>query len=390
MEVDAYRDSSLVKKVAKTRKIAFLDIDATMTSPDKAKQEMARKKLEKAGYAVVYVTSRTYETNISDEKRRNSHDLDRPESKSGVPGKLVHVDPAKMEEMRGLLDPDVMIDTTGTNIAVLQKNGKEYKIDKEFRAEMKSEAAEWRSFSFEIMDVVNAVARERLCVAREIEHDDKKYHSGHVGVYLPDYRVQIDFDNLEKKKHFVDIVNKIKVDRGSLKLFGERFYKDILNLKILDESRTSTSEISVHLMPRLGGKERAVEKVVDAVTRQLDLSRKDLKVLIAGDSYADLSMGLYGAARTNATFLLVGGSRLKDVLTTEAAKGEQSEFAGEKLSALKTRFVKDLKSEEAGDYEYKAPMLEKREVVVGDEAFPGTKAAETIIAFLEKRSRSGR
>lgn len=72
----------------------------------------------------------------------------------------------------------------------------------------------------------------------------------------------------------------------------------------------SDNKFSVYLTPRMGNKARAVERIISELATELKRPREDFHVLIAGDSFPDLAIGLCGGLDIEATFLLVGGSRL--------------------------------------------------------------------------------
>ncbi len=156
------------------------------------------------------------------------------------------------------------------------------------------------------------------------------------------------------------------------------------NLRLTDESNPDKGGYLYLLMPRYGNKQRGVQRVIQSISEKTKSDSRNLETLIVGDAFPDLGMGLYGALNTKATFLAVGGSRLSEVLS----KPEVSEFAGEKMTAVKNRFtqIENPQGEaQKGRFKFKAPLVRERKIIVGKEAFPGTKGPETILAYLKER-----
>lgn len=376
-----YRDSDLVEKVSKTKKIAFVDIDSTITSSDPAKQLEARQKLEAVGYAVVFVTARTYEMQISDHEKKLSPDLVRPPAqmaKDPESGKLTTVDPQSLTGMKGLLDPDAIVDSTGAHIAIHQKEGG-YRADQQYIEKMKMESAEWRYFSQRLIDVINA--EEEVCKVKPFEKVGA-YEAGETDVYLPDFRIQVEFLDLEKKQTFTDKVKELMHQSREVvsAQYDENFYTQLHHLRLTDDSKPASDQYSLYLMPKFGTKQRSVEEIVKVVTEESNILREELELLIAGDGFPDLAMGLYGGLNTKATFLVVGGSRLSPALT----ESDINEFAGEELTSIKNRMV----AQGEGVYSFKPPLHQERQIIIGDQAFPNTKAPETIIAYLDSQSNT--
>lgn len=374
-----YQDSNLIEKVKATKKVAFVDIDSTITSSDPEIQLQARQKLEAQGYAVVFVTARTYEMQISDQERQMSPDLVRPSAqmaRNQESGKLTAVDPESLTGMKGLLDPDAIVDSTGTHIAIRQKEGG-YKADRQYVEKMKMESAEWRNFSQRLVDIINA--EKEVCTVKPFEKVGA-YEAGETDVYLPDFRMQIEFSDLEKKQTFVAKVKELMLQSRETitSQHDDNFYTMLHHLRLTDESKPSSNIYSLYLMPKSGTKQRSVEAIVRNITEATNLPREELELLIVGDGFPDLAMGLYGGLNTKATFLVVGGSRLTPALT----EPDISEFAGEGFRSIKNRMI----AQGEGFYSFKPPLYQKRQIIIGDQAFPGTKAPKTIIAYLDSQS----
>lgn len=375
-----YQNSDLIEKVRKTKKIAFIDIDSTITG-DPEVQLLARQKLEEAGFAVVFVTARTYEMQISDEERQKSPDLVRPPAqmaKDHESGKLTTVDPQSLAGMKGLLDPDVIVDSTGAHIAIHQTEGG-YQADQNYIEKMKMESAEWRNFSQRLIDVINA--EKEVCKVKPFEKVGA-YEAGETDVYLPDFRMQVEFLDLEKKQTFIAKLKELMLQSRETitSQYDENFYIQLHHLRLTDDSKPASDQYSLYLMPKFGTKQRSVEEVVKVVTEESNIPREELELLIAGDGFPDLAMGLYGGLNTKATFLVVGGSRLNSALT----EPDINEFAGEGVKSIKNRMV----AQGEGVYSFKPPLYQERQIVIGDQAFPNTKAPETIIAYLDSQSNT--
>jgi hydroxymethylpyrimidine pyrophosphatase-like HAD family hydrolase len=384
--------STAAKKLRERKKnlplrIAFFDIDSTITG-DPNKVNTIRDELEKKGFVVCYVTSRTEEMIMSDEQRKRSSSFNRQPAKLGKnpeTKKREIVDPQSVEP-EGIIDPDIIAGSTGTSIWIKQETGG-YLKDAQFETRLKTESQAWRDWVMKLRDYINQT-RGVICEALPIENS-QNYEGGLTDVYPPNFRVQLTFKDLEAKQTFIKIIKEIKLANSSDKIklpangIDQSILENILNLRITDDSNPDKNRFSVYLTPLKGYKTRAVEQVVNQLTQLLQINRKDLEVLIAGDSFPDLGMGLYGGLETNATFLIVNQSRLAKGLTTESTQS----FAGEGISAIKRRLA--LIPENKGWYIFKIPnpnaesQPRTRTVIIGDEAFPGISNQDSILKILD-------
>lgn len=97
-------------------KLAFLDVDGTLTGRP-ADQEALRATLEKQGYVIIFVTHRSRELCLSDEKTSD-------------------------DQFRGLLDPDIIAGKLGNEIVVRQVDGS-YKNDENYTKPVPLSPEEW-------------------------------------------------------------------------------------------------------------------------------------------------------------------------------------------------------------------------------------------------------
>lgn len=104
------------------------------------------------------------------------------------------------------------------------------------------------------------------------------------------------------------------------------------------------------ITPAGTSKKDAVDHIVNRLSQEVSVPPQDLNLFIAGDSTADLPMGLEAGAGTQAIFLIPGGAALAQ---------EENVTRIEKNGTL-------------------------RSVVIGDKDFPGTVGPATLIAWLRQ------
>ena len=191
-----YITSSLIKNISKKPRIAFLDIDLTITGKPQTQKEI-RDLFETHGYSIVFVTSRPYELLLSDSSLAKSPRLSRPPSKIGIDKELrhYHIDLASVESFAGLLDPDALADTTGGRIYIRQKSG-EYLRDRDYDI-MEVSASEWRS---QIVNLLKTISNTMSNFELKKIEDISNYEKGIANISPPDFRIQIDFKNNKEKK----------------------------------------------------------------------------------------------------------------------------------------------------------------------------------------------
>ncbi|HUD44641.1 MAG TPA: hypothetical protein VMR41_03820 [Patescibacteria group bacterium] len=366
-QTNPYQNSTLLNKLLHSPKIAFLDLDDTMTG-DKKLTNTTRKQLEKLGYSLIFVSSRTEELLMSSNSYKKSlrHGFTRPQPYSGSKdGKQYYIKTEK-HTPTGLLDPDVIAGSTGTQIIIKQQDGA-YREDTGYTSSFGLSTIEWKQQCLRLLQIIDP--QKKLFQLSPIDIPSN-YYQRVTDVFPPYFRLGIICKNLTAKKTFLRRLRQLSFD-PFLHIHMQRLIK---NIRITDDSNPSQNNYNLYLTPRSGYKARAVEYLVHAICSQLKIEREQLEILIAGDSFPDLEMGLYAGIGTNATFLLVGGSRLSEVLLHT----NQHKFAGEELSAIKRL----LKPKGKGRYTFHIPSLLKRTCIVGSEAFMGKKAVETIHSYL--------
>lgn len=368
-----YSQSEIIKKLinnyicGKPLKIAFIDIDSTLSGHTLVAKK-TRAQLEEHGYEIVFVTGRTEELVMSKQAYIASRQLgfSRPRPRIGNHnGKRFYVDPAK--SYPSLVDPAIIIGSTGTQVLVKQICGG-YQIDKLFQFDINPK--KWRKAVLKIIQEIDP--RKSFSKLSSIEFP-QNYQKRKTNVYPPLYRIDLNFYNLDGKLKFLQEIEK-------------RFPP---SLQLTDNSYPEKGIYGISITPIGGFKGGAVNHVVNNICRSLkekipygNIQRADLHVVLAGDSYPDLSMLFHGAFGTNATAIVVGGSRLSKALTHET----NHMYAGEDIFSLKCK-LKNLDIGE-GIYHFITNIFEKkssfiRKVIVGDYAFPKTKGPETILACLQ-------
>lgn len=361
-ENSPYSGSEIVQKLKENLKkgisprIAFLDIDSTLTGSTVSTNEV-RKKLEDLGYAIVFITARTEEMIMSQYQFQVSKALGfaraEPHLGKTTDNKKFYLPPEKVEP-EGLIDPDIIAGSSGTKILVKQANDG-YLTDSSYEKNYQQGSSEWRK------ETIAVIEKLQIGKPAEIENP-QNYRNAITDVTPPDFRIQIDFKGLAEKQKFFENLSALQK-------------KQIQNMRFIDNSNEQRDKYSIFIIPNKADKARAAEHIVNNICQELNLPRKDLEILIAGDSLADLPMGLYSGLDTQAKFILVGGSRITQALTDN----QITEYAGEKLLKFKSHL-----SGSQGNLEFKIPIFGNRKVIIGDQVFPNTKGPETILKLLEK------
>lgn len=355
-------------------KIAFLDIDLTMSGNPVVAVKI-REKLKELGYVTVFVTSRTEEMVMSKREYGNSKQFGfsraQPKLEIEDDGKMVHAFIDEIPSQKGLYDPEIIVGTTGSSILVGQEGGG-YWQDEDFMGYIGESSKNWRS---ETLQIVKKLDPDSTFV--ELAPVDKKgnYEKGIIDVEQPDYRIQLNVvgDNSETA-----LANKIHFFGQLVKIRDERK----LNIRITDDSYPSFERYSIYLTPFKVWKATAAQHIIDKIIEELELRQDEIETFFAGDGYPDMRMGLESGIGTKGTFLIVGGSRLSDVLL-----GETEDFAGITLEDIRKRMKEVGRGRyiyEVNEKDTETPILE-REVIIGDVAFQGTKGPETILAYLESQ-----
>ncbi len=382
---DAYTNSLLLKKLAtrikieKPLKIAFLDIDSTLTGDEKI-IEQTRTRFKKMDYQLTFVTARTEEMVMSKKEYEKSLQLGFLRPKPFIEkkdNKYTYKDPAKINQ--NLVNPDIIIGSTGTQILVKQENGG-YMLDRSFEKKFGISSIVWRKKTREIISLADPQKLAKFAI-----FESKEAYENHIAdIYPPKYRIKLLFSSVKDKKNFILHLKKIIATSEATNKMS-RFVSS--GIRIIDESHTKHNKFAIYLTPALGNKGNAVNHVVQKLCEKLEkyaIFAKDLQVILAGDSYPDLAMLFYGAKGTNATAILVGGSRLANILINK----EIDEYAGEDLSIFKDNMQKH--KEKIGYFHFGKLIKEnyQRNIVIGDLAYPNTKGPATILAYLNQTTKN--
>lgn len=409
-----YKNSVAFKKLSRRNqqglppRIAFLDIDATLSGNPEAAQKV-RGYLDKLGFVTVFVTSRTEEMTMS----RKAHELsarqynfERPGpklKKDPKTGKQLTAFPDELGENAGLYDPDIIAGTTGSCILLRQQDGG-YISDSSFEKRIQRESQSWRE---EVNPIVQQILKEidpegKIAKSHRLD-EPENYHSGACDVMSPTFRVHADFiapgtdkplqntgathggvtvpqEALEQARQVQqEFITRFQEFKSSMR----KKNSTLGNIRVTSHSNPEKGRLSLYFTPLQGTKARATETVVNELCGQLGIKRSNLETLMVGDSYPDLSMGLQGALGTNASFLLVGGSRLTSV-THEYDTEKQTEFGGVGVTAIQRRLQKIAD----GIFSFRTPLFGPRNVIVGNTAYLGTAGPETIVEYLEDKYSS--
>lgn len=363
MILDAYERSTLLKKI-KTRKrrqlplrIAFLDIDYTMTG-NTAATNQTRKKLQKLGYVIVYVTARTEEMIMSSKafKLSQTRGFDRPEPHLGrYKGKQIYIPPEQIEPA-GLLDPDVIAGSTGTQILIKQTDSS-YVLDTSYENQFKQTSTNWRLKCSKIINEFNTPNKRAFT---EIYENASAYLNGSSDVFTPKYRIVLSFQSARDRKEFRSFISKKRTE-------------DALNISLIQDINNQHKRIIICLTPKKASKTKSVDHIIDQICHYANIERSELDILLAGDSFPDIEMGVRAGQGTKATFLLSGGSFLSHALTC-LKNHEFDDLINEIKLNLHASQLK-------GYYEYEA--VKNRRFIVCDEVCKGKFAVESILSLLQ-------
>jgi hypothetical protein len=363
--------SSAAARIARRRveggraaRLACLDIDSTLTGPaDLA--DRVRSRLESAGYAVAFVTSRTEEMIMSSRAYQLSTapGLQRLPPKLGsAGGRRVYVPPETVLP-GGLLDGEIVAGSSGTRILVRGDDGA-YRPDPVYEERMGADPEGWRATA---LALVRTLQREGIGAEPAPIDRPEAYETGETDVYPPLYRVQVNFPSLAEKARFLMALHAARVAGRA----GARA------VRITDDSNPLHGRIKVFLTPRRAAKVHAVERMVAALCAAVGVARDGFELFFTGDSFPDLAMGMFGGLGARATFLLAGGSRL----VTPMVGATETDFAGEPVAAFRRRLRS---GDRPGIYRFTLPLgFGTRTVIVGDEMYPGTSEVETVARYVE-------
>lgn len=369
MSFEGYLQSTLLSKLKRREKlhkplrIAFLDIDSTMTGSIKS-TNATRRKLEKLGYIIVYVTARTEEMIMTSVSYTASRKLGftRPVPKLARLADRYIYTPVELIEPMGLLDPDVIAGSSGTQLYIKQKTGG-YISDEGFYSNLKV-TKNWRKDVKNLIEKYNSPSKKAYFALYETP---KNYIKGLTNVYPPKYRITVLFQSAKIKNEFRSFI------KNTLK--SENIFT---NIRLTDDSEPARDLHQIHITPKDGSKTKAVDHIINQICTLLTIERSKLHVLIAGDGHADFDMGMRAARGTCATFLLPGGSRLMPLLR---CNDTHPDILDDALESLKSQIqASKIKGH------YKNLMHENRELIICDEVCRGQKQAASLLLALKKIS----
>lgn len=324
---DIYENSSVRKKLSQNfiKRLAFLDIDSTLSGNNQASSAV-RKKLEEKGFVISFVTSRTEEMVMSCQafEKSKKYLFSRPKPLLNIKNnRHYYIDP-QITESKSLVDPDIIIGSSGTQILIKQLDGG-YQTDKSFLKHLYQQPDAWRKKTLKLLEKFKPKFAFRLSAIEKPEHYTKQI----TNVFPPQFRIKLEFAKVAEKEKFQEILSKID------------------SVHVVDDSNYSRDKLTLYLMPKNSGKAQATEHTIDQICREFAITQQDLEILIAGNSFPDLEMGLHTGLRSQVTFILVGNLRVSESLLKQTKH-----------------------------------FTNKRKFVIGDQLFPGTKGPETILAYL--------
>ncbi len=332
--INEYQSASFKNKILKKPKelkFIFADIDNTLTGNVEVVNQI-RNKLENLGFIFGLVTARTEEMLMSSKQYSLSqkNGFKRPRPKLNFLKNRFKYIPVEEFEPFGILDPDIIIGSSGTAILIKQKEGG-YLEDKIYKKMLGPK--NWRTKTLSLLKKIDPKEEKYFLLETE---NPNGYKKGLSNIYTPPFRIQINFKNL-KDKEFI-----YKKLQSSQKDFS-------LNLN--DDSDPRNNKYSLYITPKGFTKGKAVNHVVERLCQTFNLKREFMRLIFAGDALADLDMGYLQKDHADSTLLIVGGSRL----TRDQIKSFTSKISG----------------------------IPPKKIIIGDEQFPGTIGPQTLLAFFE-------
>lgn len=380
-QYDIYQNSTYIQKLKgsfqsnKPLRIAFFDIDFTLSSNYLILPSL-KKKLYSMGYVIAFVTSRTEEMVMSSEAYilSRKYGFNRPKPQMHIENeKYSYVDPRVVNPY--LVDPDIIIGSTGTQILLCQIGGgyvPDFSFDEKFTGGLM-----WKK---KILKRIQHLKKDGLRFRISMLEEKKNYYQKKTNVFPPTYRIQIEFTTEQDKIVFCDSLKKRDI-------FGSLLFRNSRpEFRIIDDSNVSLGRYVIFITPRNSGKKPAVRHIINRTVQTIKkIANKEVKsstieTLLAGDGMQDLPMLLDGAEETDSISILVGGSKIAEELleiSSDSLSGDLIRNIQERLRPISPR----------GYYLYPCHMEEEKKIVykkfiIGSDAFPTTHGPETILAFL--------
>ncbi len=388
-KISSYLLSRLVQKTEKHRFWSIFDLDGTYAAGSFEARRKVREWAEKRG-ALLFSTARTPELVMTPE----SYELSRQLAGFARPmpwwvygtGPLQH-------------DPDAIL-AFGEGIFIAGIGCSDhgfapYFVDKEYEDRYLDPATDGvlanpKSWKELLLDVVHELGFDEHLAVIDRAHAHTNLEANVLGAK---YRLAIEVrgDNAIERKH--DIVAKIREHIKGTPL--------ALRVEGVDESNPSVdpkiNRGTEYLMPPEARKENMMNHALVQTTRHARENGRRLepsmvKGVIAGDQFTDLVAICEGGLDANFAGVLVGGSPL-----TKAIAEKESSFSGIDLRQLHSCLMP---TGRAGYYYYdnahirgatldpralgyKDRPRQRRTVVIGGIAYPGTVGADTIWAYIE-------
>lgn len=367
-----YKNTILGEKIISKSsiKIAFLDIDSTLTG-DPEIIAQTRSLLEQKKYIIVFVTSRTEEmlmSSLSYNLTIKQGFFDRPS-----PNLLqqndhyTYIIPEK-HIPKGLLDPDIIAASSGTQILVKQSSGA-FIQDEKYQNNFDQDSGSWRTKTIQTIDIINKLAGKQLAHLALIDQPDA-YQQGVINVAPPRFRIEIIFHKANDMQKFLIILEKLLCS----------YKKEIVqlaNMSFTDDSKPESGKYVFYVTPKNSGKTEAVNIIAQSICNAYQIETSKLNLLFAGDSFPDLIMGLTAFPQATSEFLVVGGSRL----TKPLSDANITSFAYQNLTPTKQMLQQTTTQ---GYFNIKSHAA-KRTLILGELAFPNRKAVESVHSYLTEK-----
>jgi len=353
-------------KQSPTNKLAFIDVDNTLTANpwdtnekdllDVKLTNQAIELLQKKGYCCILNTSRTEEMCMSSTQyglSQQNFNFKRPPPQIGITpdGKQSYVKPENFYPNK-LLNLPIIISSSGAKISVLQKEGG-YKEDTNFYPDSFPDPYTWRK------EIIIWLSKINLFVPFSYSPIDSEtlFFEHKTDVFPPDYRVQLSFTS-----------------QNDMMLLSKHI-KKMDGLYLTNDSEPDKHIFTAYITPK-NGKIDAVDHII----HNLQKSETEIEIFIIGDSLPDLEVGIQTnpVSKMHITFLLVGGSKLTPYLLDK----EKNIFAGINLTSIKKKLSP---SKQTGFYTFTdLKTKHKRNIIIADEAFPQTVGPKSIVEFIKK------
>ncbi len=268
------------------------------------------------------------------------------------------------------LDPHC-ISNPGTGIWVYKDGA--YYHDKSFFVQKKIDDQKWRANVEALLEVVDSDCAIRRTFSKL--EDPNSYANGATDVETLACRFELRYTHPEGGEQWKTFVKeRVNSLRGTTHPLASIAH----SIEIVDESVPVTGRYQLYLVPRRLTKEGASNHILRSVSEESGIPTHKFTMITFGDRMPDLKAGLMGGGDAVGFFLLAGGSPLTEYLVGDK-RGQ--DFAGQSLKSI-VRRLKPMDNK--GFYLFNMyGMPRPRIVVIADQAFSGTKDAESVYEFLK-------